>query len=70
MSAAAEQARAPQAPPRAEFKMVHLKMRRDLWEALWRITKERFVCPHKKFHVVVNEALEEYVRRRGEEPRR
>jgi len=40
---------------------VHLLIERELYESLWEIVKKRFVIPSKKLHVVVNEALREYI---------
>jgi len=44
---------------------VHVLIERELYEALWEITKRRFVVPLKKFHIVLNEAIREYVERQG-----
>jgi len=46
---------------------VHLLIDRDLYEAIWKIVKKRFVIPTKKLHIVVNEALREYVDKHGKE---
>jgi len=46
--------------PEVEYVTVHVKLRRDLYEKLWDLTKTKFVIPTKKFHVVINEVIEEY----------
>ena len=43
-----------------EYVTVHVKLRRDLYEKLWDLTKTKFIIPTKKFHVVLNEVIEEY----------
>lgn len=48
-----------------EYVLVHVKLRKDLYEGLWELVKRRYVVPTKKLHVVVNEAIEEYLRTRG-----
>jgi len=40
---------------------VHLLLDRHVYERLWEIVKKRIVIPTKKLHVVVNEALKEYI---------
>jgi len=45
---------------KAKYVTVHVKLRRDLYEKLWRKTMERFTVPTKKFHVVLNEVIEDY----------
>ncbi|MCX8176194.1 MAG: hypothetical protein N3E48_03050 [Candidatus Bathyarchaeota archaeon] len=50
-----------------EYVMVHVKLRRDLYEKLWQETSKRFVIPTKKFHVVLNDIIENYfLKVRGE----
>jgi len=44
------------------YRRVHFLIRNDLYEALWKITVEKFAFPAKKFHVVINEALEQYIK--------
>jgi hypothetical protein len=34
----------------------------DVYEGIWNIVKKRFVSPVKKFHIVINEALREYIK--------
>jgi len=45
---------------------VHLRIEREVYEALWEIVKKRFVLPTHKLHIVVNEALKEYVEKHKE----
>jgi len=45
------------------LRKVHLFIEEDLYEKLWEITKKRWTSPVKKFHIVVNEALREYIER-------
>ncbi|MCS7387171.1 MAG: hypothetical protein NDF55_10680 [archaeon GB-1867-005] len=51
----------PSGEKKPKMKLVHLSIREDLYEKLWQIVKKRFVVPLRKFHIVVNEALEEYI---------
>ena len=60
----------PEAPPRPRLKVVHTHMEEELWRGLWEVTKRRFVCPTRKFHVVLNEAIREYLERHREELQR
>ncbi|MCR8433886.1 MAG: hypothetical protein NDP24_06625 [Crenarchaeota archaeon] len=46
---------------------VNLFIEREIYEALWKIVKARYVSPSRKLTVVVNEALREYVERHREE---
>jgi hypothetical protein len=52
---------------KVKVRLVHLPVREDIYLELWNIVKERFPIPSKKFSIVVNEALEEYVRKHREE---
>jgi len=47
------------------YKRVHIIVREDLYKALWDYIKKKYDVPIKKFSLVVNEALEEYLRNRG-----
>jgi hypothetical protein len=44
-------------------KLVHLSIREDLYLKLWEIVKKRYPIPQRKLTEVVNEALEEYIRK-------
>lgn len=48
------------------MKKVHLMLEEDVYEGIWDIVKKRYVSPVKKFHVVVNEALREYIEKNKE----
>lgn len=51
---------------KSEYVLIHVKLRRDLYEKIWEEIKRRYVIPTRKLHVVINEAIEEYFRtRRG-----
>lgn len=50
-----------------KYRSVHVMIREDLYLKLWEIVKRRFAIPHKKFHIVLNEAIEEYVNRHLQE---
>jgi len=54
-------------PNRPQMRKVHLLMEQELYDKLWDIVKKRFKVPVKKFHIVVNEALREYIERHYEE---
>jgi len=45
----------------------HLIIDRDVQEGIWEIVKKRYVNPYKKLHIVVNEALREYIAKHREE---
>jgi hypothetical protein len=49
------------------MKKVHMLLEDDVYEAMWAIVKNRFVSPVKKFHVVLNEALREYIEKHKDE---
>jgi len=53
-----------QAEERA-FAKIQVKVDRLLYLKLWEYIKRRYPVPYKKLHVVVNEALREYLERRG-----
>jgi len=46
---------------------VNLLIDRDVYEALWKIVKARYVSPSRKLTVIVNEALREYIERHKSE---
>ena len=47
------------------YKRVHIIVREDLYKALWNYIKKKYDVPIKKFSLVVNEALEKYLRDQG-----
>jgi hypothetical protein len=49
------------------MKKVHLILEDEVYEGIWAIVKTRYVSPIKKFHLVVNEALKEYIRKHKDE---
>jgi len=50
-----------------EIIKVHWNVERELYEGIWRIVKKRFPVPTRKLHIVVNEALREYIEKHGED---
>jgi len=42
--------------------LIHTKLDDDVYDGIWKIVKKRYVSPLGKFHLVVNEALREYLR--------
>jgi len=42
-------------------KKVHVILDDDVYEQIWEIVKRRYVSPVKKLHIVINEALREYI---------
>jgi predicted DNA-binding protein len=44
-----------------EYVLIHVKMEREIYERLWQLVKKRYTIPTKKFYLVVNEALREYI---------
>jgi hypothetical protein len=45
------------------MKKIHIVIDDDIYVKLWEITKRRYISPVRKFHIVVNEALREYIQR-------
>jgi|GEM_PF-6490672 len=43
------------------YKKIHLYVEEELYNKIWTIVKKRFVSPTRKFYIIVNEALREYV---------
>lgn len=41
----------------------HILMDNELYLLLWKVVKKRFDVPHRKLHIVVNEAIREYIER-------
>jgi hypothetical protein len=50
-----------------EVVITNITIEKDLYEKLWKITAKRFVPPTRKFHIIVNEALREYVEKHKDE---
>jgi len=48
-------------------KQVHLLLDEDVYRGIWEIVKRRYVNPVRKLHIVVNEALREYIEKHKEE---
>jgi hypothetical protein len=49
---------APGQTPSPRYRSVHLPIREDLYLRLWRLVKDKYDIPTRKFHLVLNEALE------------
>jgi len=49
------------------MRKVHVLLEDDVYKEIWEIVKRRFVSPIRKFHIVVNEALREYIEKQREE---
>jgi len=49
-----------------KYRKVHLLLEEEVFKGIWDIVKERYVSPIRKFHLVVNEALKEYIERHRE----
>lgn len=49
---------------RDEYVDLHTSIRRDLYERLVKLALKRFGRSERKLYILVNEALEEYLRRR------
>jgi hypothetical protein len=43
------------------YKKIHLYLEEELYNKVWEIVKKRYVSPTRKFYLVVNEALREYI---------
>jgi len=48
-------------------KQVHLLLDEDVYTGIWEVVKSRYVNPVKKLHIVVNEALREYIEKHKNE---
>jgi len=48
-----------------ELVRVQMSMNRNLYYKLWEYIKQKYPIPYKKLHIVVNEAIKEYLERRG-----
>jgi len=44
-----------------KYRRVHFLIREDLYEKLWKVTVDRYAIPTRKLHLIVNEALEQYI---------
>jgi len=49
------------------MKQVHLRLDEDVYVDIWKIVKNRYINPVKKLHIVVNEALREYIEKHKNE---
>jgi len=49
------------------MKKIHILLEDDVYEGIWEIVKRRFTSPTRKFHIIVNEALREYLQKHREE---
>jgi len=54
-------------PQLASLQMIHTRLKNEIFEGIWAIVKKRYVSPIKKFHIVVNEALREYIEEHKQE---
>jgi hypothetical protein len=50
-----------------EVVKTNIMIEKDLYEKLWKITTKRFISPARKFHLIINEALREYVEKHKDE---
>jgi hypothetical protein len=48
-----------------ELVRVQVRMQRNLYLKLWEYIKQKYPIPYKKLHIAVNEAIKEYLERRG-----
>jgi hypothetical protein len=44
-----------------EYVKVHVIVERELYRGIWEIVKKRYESPTRKFHIIINEALREYL---------
>jgi len=49
------------------MRKVHIILEDDVYEGIWEIVKKRYISPIRKFHIVINEALREYIEKCKEE---
>jgi hypothetical protein len=55
------------AVPASNYKKIHLYLEEEIYEKIWEIVKKRYVSPTRKFYLVVNEALREYIEKHRQE---
>jgi hypothetical protein len=48
-----------------EYGKIQVKIDKNLYLKLWEYIKQQYPVPYKKLHVVVNEAIKEYLEKRG-----
>ena len=48
-----------------EYGKIQVKIDKNLYLKLWEYIKKQYPVPYKKLHVVVNEAIKEYLEKRG-----
>jgi hypothetical protein len=53
--------------PAPTYKKIHLFLEEELYNKIWEIVKKRYVSPTRKFYLVVNEALREYIENHKQE---
>jgi len=51
-----------QSEKQSMYRRVHFLIREDLYENLWKITVDKYSFPAKKLHLIINEALEQYIK--------
>jgi hypothetical protein len=49
------------------MKRVHIILSDEVYEGIWNIVKKRYVSPIRKFQLVVNEALMEFIEKHKDE---
>ena len=49
------------------MKKVHVLLEDEVYEKIWKIVKKRYISPLKKYHIVINEALKEYLENHKQE---
>jgi len=50
-----------------ELVKIHINVEKDVYYRLWNYIKRRYIVPYKKLHIVINEALREYLDRHEKE---
>jgi len=51
---------------KSKYRKVHVLLEEEVFKGIWDIVKKRYVSPVRKFHIVVNEALKEYIEKHKE----
>jgi len=46
---------------------IHVPIPYDIYVKLWELIKKRYISPTKKLHIVITEALKEYLERHKDE---
>jgi hypothetical protein len=55
------------AVPKPAYKRITFTIEEELYKKLWQIVSKRYLSPTRKFYLIANEALREYVEKHKQE---